>query len=178
MGQSRVALRHPLMPVVRNLPAPPSHTGGGAAFLPGGLINSHCRPQRFGFPLPRASCYTRSVDVFVFRSESYDREFAFTLDSEGANLPGRRSLWRAPGGDIPSVVRDVQSVGRWGIILFGIKADGFYTLRADDDQIASLTAVLSDAEAPRRPATRTIVPAELTLRQGARAILPASKRRR
>jgi hypothetical protein len=83
------------------------------------------------------------VDVFVFRSERYDREFAFTLDSAGSNLPEGRSFWHAPGGDIPSVVRDVQPVGRWGVILYGIGVDGFYTLRADDNQIAALTSGLA-----------------------------------
>lgn len=80
------------------------------------------------------------MDVFVFRSERYDRQFGFTLDREGMTLPAQLGPWRFPGVNIPSVILNVQPIGRWGIVLFGIELDGLYMLRADDDEIVALTA--------------------------------------
>jgi hypothetical protein len=93
-----------------------------------------------GFYSRGGSCYTAAVDVFIFRSESFDHQFAFTLDHEGANLPEEFGPWRLPGEGIPTVVVNVQPIGRWRVILLGIKYDGLYVLRADDGEIVALAA--------------------------------------
>jgi hypothetical protein len=45
------------------------------------------------------------MNVFVFRSEIDRRQFAFTRDKAGANLPGELAPWyQSSGRAVPSIV--------------------------------------------------------------------------
>jgi hypothetical protein len=67
-----------------------------------------------------------STQVFIFRSETDRRQFAFTRDRAGANLPKELAPWHQSGGrTVPSAVGLPESV------LGAIKAKGYVILQIE-----------------------------------------------
>jgi hypothetical protein len=66
------------------------------------------------------------MDVFIFRSAIDSRQFAFTRDNAGMNLPGELAPWHQSGGRaMPS------SVGLPESVLAAIRAKGYVTLEIE-----------------------------------------------
>jgi hypothetical protein len=80
------------------------------------------------------------MQVFMFQSEKDNRDFGFTEDRTGGNLPVEFAPWRLIGDRIVPVNRGVAGVGSSSAILAGIATDGYYLAKTGEMKMTRHTS--------------------------------------